>query len=80
MANEESTRYIADEVITQVQHIHLERGDILAFISDHKLTAKQAEHVLDRMKKILPEGVKAVVLEPGGTLAKVSVYKEPANG
>jgi len=69
--------YIAEEVITQVQHIHLDKGDILAFISDHKLTAEQADHIHTRLKEMLPEGVKAVVLEPGGTLAKVSVYKEP---
>jgi hypothetical protein len=55
----------------ELEVLRLRPGDRLVLRVPHQVTAEHAVHIRDALRDALPDGVKAIVLEPGITLEKV---------
>lgn len=61
-----------DSITAQVTRLDLNPDDTVLVTCDHRLSREHAEHIRETLKAELPQGARAIVLDAGMTLEKLT--------
>ena len=60
------------DIEARIEVLRLKAGDTVVFQFPHRLTKEQHAHIRDSVTPLMPDGVKAMVVDPDVTITHLS--------